>query len=307
MGYGYAAVQLIEAWQRRLVPVWGYENEAPIIFNMGQPHWYHDYIEGAWNIGYTSWESTDVPPAWPMYMNLMDEIWTPCEANAQWFRDGGVTVPIRVLPHGLNRIHYPLQKRYKKPDEPFKFLHIGGDSRRKGADIAYKVFRELFGDWDGVELTLKGRRFEFDPKGANVNVLTDVISQDEMRELYLDHHGMIYPTRGEGFGFIPFNAAATGMPTAVTNWSGPVDYMKHCYPIGVEMLVEPDYEPHVGLWAEPDEHSIAMWMESFVKSPDYFFQSAYRKASSMDSVWSWDSVADKALKWMTESLVSLPS
>lgn len=80
-GYGYAAVELIKAWQRQGVPVWTADKDAPVCFNFGQPHFY-ERVEGKLNIGYTPWESTGVPRAWIPKFNLMDEVWTTCEANA---------------------------------------------------------------------------------------------------------------------------------------------------------------------------------------------------------------------------------
>lgn len=305
-GYGYAAVQLINAWQRKNIPVWGFDREAPIAFNMGQPHFY-ERIDGALNIGYTPWESDEVPRAWVRQMNRMDEIWVPCSANAQWYIDGGIKVPVRVLHHGLNREHWPLKIRKLRHDEPFRFLHIGGDAPRKGADIVYKVFKELFGNDDRYQLTLKGRKLFFDVDAKNVTHWSSILPADLLTNLYLEHHAMIYPSKGEGFGLIPFQAAATGMPTAVTNWSGPVDYMKYCHPIRVSKFVEADYEPHEGNWAEPDENSVAYWMESFVRSPDYFFNKAFRNATRMDSYWSWDNIATIAIEFMTNSLEQLES
>lgn len=299
-GYGYAAYELITAWQRMGIPVWAYDREAPVAFNFGQPHFY-ERVKGKLNIGYTPWESNHVPEAWIKYMNLMDEIWTPCEANADWYRDAGVEVPVRVLHHGLNRNHFPLVKRVKRDDEPFKFLHIGEPAQRKGGQMAYEVFRDVFGDRDDVHLTLKGKP-RFDVEGDNVTVIRTMLDMPELTQLHLDNHFMIYPTNGEGFGFIPFQGAATGMPTAVTNWSGPVDYMDHCYPIEVEALVEPDYIPHEGLWALPSRESLGNWMESFIKHPHTYFTDAYLKSQDMDAYWSWDNIAKTAVEFITDSL-----
>lgn len=305
MGYGYAAVELIKAWQARGIPVWAYERDAPVIFNMGQPHFY-ERVEGKLNIGYTPWESTGVPKAWPIYMNLMDEIWTPCEANKQWYEDAGVTVPIRVLPHGLNPDHWKTRMRLHENGEVFKFLHVGGDANRKGADIVYDAFKTVFGDSDKVHLTLKGRRLSFDVSNdSNVTHESELIPVEELLEMHYEHHAMIYPTRGEGFGFIPFQAAASGMPTAVTNWSGPVDYMEGCYPIIVDKLVEADYEPHEGMWAHPDFDDVCHWMDKFYYHFDDFRDEAYEKGRLLHEKWSWDIIADTALKYLSESLVRL--
>lgn len=303
-GYGYAAFELITAWQRMGIPVWAFDREADVCFHMGQPQFY-DYVPGKLNIGYTPWESTGVPSAWVRYMNRMDEIWAPCQANIDWYRDAGVTRPMRVLHHGVNAEHYPVKRRTWDPaDGPFKFLHVGEPAPRKGGEQVYRVFTNYFGGDDRVQLTLKGRP-RFDVDAPNVKVLPDVFTQEEMTELYLDHHAMVYPTNGEGFGFIPFQAAATGMPTAVTNWSGPVDYMDYCWPINIRPdkdLREAHYEPHVGKWAFPLDGVVENWFDAFYKSPNYFFGRAFQRGQNLHKSWSWDSIAAQALEWMTESL-----
>jgi glycosyltransferase involved in cell wall biosynthesis len=302
-GYGYAAVELIKAWQRQGIPVWSHDREAPIVFNMGQPHFY-ERVEGAVNIAYTPWESTDVPKSWIVEMNKMDYMLTTCKQNADSFIAAGLKPSISVLPHGINRSHYPLKKRTL--DGPFKFLHIGGDAPRKGAELLLDVFTDKFSENDDVQLTLKSGSVNKSLKSRtlpkNVIVIQDKYNQSEMTQLYLDHHGMIYPTKGEGFGLIPFQAAATGMPTAVTEWGGALEYIKLCYPIRVRGLVEADYEPHIGLWADPDPDSVALWMDYFVNSPHYYFSNAYRKAHLMDRNWSWDAIAKDSLMIMSQLL-----
>jgi len=305
MGYGYAAVELIKAWQALGIPVWSYDRDAPVIFNMGQPHFY-ERVEGKLNIGYTPWESSEIPVSWPFYMNKMDEIWTTCSFNKKTFEDGGVTVPVRVLPHGINSDHYPAQRR--RNNGLFKFLHIGSDAPRKGAKVVYDAFREEFGSGNKelVSLTLKGRRLDFDIDDTNVKHISEILSIEDMQKLYLSHDAMIYPTSGEGFGLIPFQAAATGMPTAVTNWSGPKDYMRYCFPIDVEKLVDADYEPHTGMWAKPSVESVRYWMREFVRDERRYAYDAYLKALKLHKLESWDSVAKTAIGYMIESLNTVP-
>lgn len=303
-GYGYAAVELIHSWQRAGIPVWAYDREAPVIFNFGQPH-YYEWVPGKLNIGYTPWESSKVPESWLQNMNQMDEIWTTCELNKEWY-ESVLDIPVKVLPHGINGEHYPATKRYIEDGEPFRFLHIGEPSPRKGGATAFKVFKETFGDRTDVHLTLKGRpRFKVDE--PNVSVIKDRYTQEEMTELYASHHACIYPTNGEGFGFIPFQAIATGMPTAVTNWSGPEDYIHYCWPIEVEALVEPDYEPHEGLWAKPSEKSLSYFMQHVVENADDHFMLAYESGLLLHADWSWDAIGQVALENMTQSLKSMAS
>lgn len=297
-GYGYSAVELIKGFQRAGVPVWYGDRDAPVALSYGQPHFY-EYVPGAYNIGYTCWESTLVPPQWVHYMNKMDEIWAGCEFNAQQYRDAGVTVPVLVLPLGINADHYPAVAREIK--ETYSFLHVGSQTKRKGAKLVYEVFKDLYGNSKEVFLTLKGRP-EFKVTGKNVFVIEHQLTQDGMRNLYHDHDFMIYPTNGEGFGLIPFQAAATGMPAAVTNWSGPVDFMDFCYPIESLGLVEADYEPHEGLWADPNPYDVEFYMNDFVNSADTYFEVSYHLAGRLHQEYSWDRIAEIALERMFNSL-----
>lgn len=301
MGYGYAAVQLIQAWQRKGIPVWAFDRDAPVIFNMGQPHFY-ERVEGKLNIGYTPWESTKVPSSWITYMNRMDEVWTTCHENARWY-EAVLDVPVRVLHHGLNRKHWPVKRR--KLNGPYRFLHLGGDSPRKNAELVYEVFQDLYAGNPDVQLILKGRRFSFEPVGKNVLTHTDIVPQDVLFDLHESCHAFIYPTKGEGFGFNPFNAASSGMPTAVTHWSGPADYMEKCFPIYTNGLVPADYEPHEGYWADPSPYWVEFWMKKFVEMPEKYFDIAYRKATHNEDYWSWDNISNIAVEYMTDSLMRL--
>jgi glycosyltransferase involved in cell wall biosynthesis len=300
-GYGYAAVELINAWQRQKVPVWWAGKDSPIAFSFSQPLHYEWQREDQLKIGYTPWESMKLPFGWVDKMNEMDEVWTTSTACRDWFVLNGVKRPMRVLHHGINRQHFPAKLRKLNDDEVFRFLHIGEPADRKGGEYVYEAFVDAFGASTKVSLTLKGKpRFVVD--APNVHVIPDMLSQEDLLKLYHDHHAFVYPTNGEGFGLLPFQAAATGMPTFVTDWSGPVDFMQYCWPIRVEELKEAHYEPHEGKWAIPSMDSIKMQMEYIVDSPGYYFHHALNRATMMDTNWSWDAIAKQSLKWFEETL-----
>jgi glycosyltransferase involved in cell wall biosynthesis len=45
------------------------------------------------------------------------------------------------------------------------------------------------------------------------------LPEEDLRKLYYYCDAFVYPSLGEGFGFPPRNAVATGLPTLVTSWS----------------------------------------------------------------------------------------
>lgn len=302
-GYGYAAVQLIQAWQNLGVPVWWGKEESPIAFSFGQPQWYEWQREDQIKIGYTPWESTSLPLGWADKMNQMDEIWTTSNACKEWFINNGVKVNVRVLHHGVNVSHFAPRQRKITDDGRFRFLHIGEPAIRKGGRLVYEAFASLYADDPRYSLTLKGNP-TFDIEISNVELVRDRISQEALLKLYHDHHAFVYPSNGEGFGFLPFQAAATGMPTLVTDWSGPQDYMEYCWPIKVKQLIPCDYEPHEGMWALPDIDSLMLNMQMVAEAPHYYFSRAFRNAQRMPAKWSWEKIGKLSLEWMQDLLGS---
>lgn len=300
-GYGYTATELIKAWNRKMMPVWWADEDAPVAFSFVQPHGY-EYKHKRVNIGYTPWESTRIPEAWPFYINKMTELWTTSNACKEWYEASGkIEVPIRVLHHGINREHFPVAKRSYDDSESFKFLHIGEPSPRKGGEMVYKAFKEAFGDDPTTKLVIKGApRFEVELD--NVVVVDLMLSQEDLLDLYHRCHAFVYPGNGEGFGLLPFQAAASGMPTLCTEWGGSLDYIDYCWPLKVAELVETDYEPHEGLWAQPDFDALVDWMIAVRTSPDYYLEEGYQSALNMDHYWSWDYQAEISLNWFREIL-----
>ena len=54
-------------------------------------------------VGYTIWETTKLHPDWVPYINNgAQKVLVGCQWNREVFRDSGVTIPIGVIPHGLD-------------------------------------------------------------------------------------------------------------------------------------------------------------------------------------------------------------
>lgn len=398
-GYGYTAVQLIEAWNRFGVPVWTWDDEAPVAFSFVQPHGY-EYQRDRVNIGYTPWESTIIPDGWRYYMNKMTEVWTTSQACKEWYENNGIQRSIRVLPHGINSKHYPIQyrgelsehttklesdantnstdatinsrleesnkyinrtyeyvngtgkaslydstrdsydseqrsgrkaisanveqfqpgqlhnksnsdssertrysrinKELHQKDKPFRFLHIGADAKRKGAQFVVEAFKKAFDNDPRYELVFKGKPWWDAEEISNIRIIADKYTQAQMSELYLSADCMFYPTQGEGFGLIPFQSAATGCPTFVTEWGGSLDYLQYCWPIKVKDIIECDYEPHVGTWALPDVDHMVDQMHDVVDNYELYADFAYFYAKNLHKNCGWDSIAQQSLNWMKE-------
>lgn len=115
---------------------------------------------------------------------------------------------------------------------------------------------------------------------------------------------MVYPTSGEGFGMIPFEAMATGMPTIVTNLTGCADFAHYGIPLAAEYgdatFNSHSYATDTGDWAIPDFDELVMHMENVVNEYDLFKMLALNSAKIIHANHSWSAIADMMLDRLDE-------
>jgi glycosyltransferase involved in cell wall biosynthesis len=171
----------------------------------------------------THLEADKVWTHWIDTMNSVDEIWVGNQFAKDAVLNSGITTPTYVFEHGIDSMWKP---RKRGENTKIRFLHIDSGSPRKRADLVEKAFLSLFRGNMGVELTLKYHSHEgsstfgvmklFNEENENVKKIYETISQKEMVELFYNHDVLVYPSEGEGFGFIPLQALCTGMPVIST-------------------------------------------------------------------------------------------
>lgn len=195
------------------------------------------------NIGYTVNETYDIPKRWAYMCNKMDAIFTASTFCKEVFEKNGVNVPIFVVPHCLNKEIYnrevnPLffkNNRYKN-----KFLFSGDVTDRKG------IF-ELLEVWDSIpnnynsSLTIKGYYNSFSRQDQNKlkNKIKEHLKDKKRNPVFFYGHCLdtsivpnfvksfdyvVSPSKGEGFGLVPFEAIFLGVPPIVTNATGILEY-----------------------------------------------------------------------------------
>lgn len=229
-GFGTAGFNIVNSLKKLGHEVPFNDPSADVILNFTQPP-YYQFHKNQYNIGYTPWESSDVEPGWLAPMMAVDELWVPTPMVASWFHNAGATRDIKVFEHGINHSWEPYSRRRRGP---LKFLHVGADSVRKGGQDVFDAFIEAFGkDNPNVQLTFKThhpwltiRRYEgngllYTPLeySSNIRHIAGEIDLEDMIDLFNSHDVFVYPSYGEGFGLLPLQALATGMPTiTTTSW-----------------------------------------------------------------------------------------
>jgi hypothetical protein len=103
------------------------------------------------NIGYTIWETTKLHRDWPGYINNnVDKVLVGCEWNVGVFKDSGVTIPIGVVPHGINVSEFENVDKFNVAgvnEDTFMFYSIFqwcyDDKTRVLTRDGFKYFKDL--------------------------------------------------------------------------------------------------------------------------------------------------------------------
>jgi glycosyltransferase involved in cell wall biosynthesis len=306
MGYGYAAYNMLSSLKTLGHEIPYNKPSAPVQISFCQPPWYK-FHEGQYKIGYTPWESTTVPKGWLQDMNECDEIWTTSPLIADWYKDGGIEPPVFVYEHGVDHAWTP-KRRHREPNEPIRFLHVGDPAVRKAGQLAFNSFGNAFGFSDpSVSFTIKAIDFTIirlkDRHGSiisplhalkNVNLDLRDLPQDDLIKLFHDHDVLVYPSWGEGFGLIPLQALATGMPVICTEGWAPYSRFFNGLGLKSELVESPWQTPHEGKMFKPDGEHLSELMSHVADNYNTYADLFYNQAEQVHAEYDWLNLTERA-------------
>lgn len=235
------------------------------------------------SIAFTMHESMTLPNGWADAVNHKNQL---CLVPSPWlipvFEEAGVKVPIRVVPGGIDPAETPLLKR--SGNQPFTFGCLADRGNRKGHHEVHEAFYKAFEhDNRDVRLIMKCRpgslpnldfSYSSDPRltvwRADVSAIADIFQQFD---------AFLFPTHCEGYGMPPREAAACGVPTLVTRFSGTADDCDEwAVPLEKYTLVESHMVGCGGLWAQPDVDELVWRMRDMVEHRDEYNARALKSA-----------------------------
>lgn len=275
-------------------------------FLLGYPDKYHEHGNLALygpRVAVTMWESTACPQSWIEPLNQCAAVITPSRFCQQVFRECGVTVPIHVIPLGVNDVYRPL---HRPTGRSLTFLAFLDRGRRKGGLFALQAFIRAFEEDSNYRLILKRRQVGEGRGITIINTNVDVIQQDmseaELYDLYARCDVLINPHKGEGFGIIPREFSATGGISLTTDWSGTTDDLS-LYGIPIPYtLTRADWTGHkklegleLGAWAEPDMEALVSILKRVAENRTYYQARARRNAPLVAAKYSWRAFAEGVL------------
>lgn len=305
IGFGNAGFNVVRSLQRLGHTVPFNDESAPVQISFNHPQHYK-FFTNQYKIGYTPWESTELPFGWVERMNSCDEVWATSDWTADVFKSAGVSVPVKTYLHGLDPKWQPIKRERK---DIVKFLHMGEPALRKGGQMAVDAFRAAFGDSTDVHLTVKAyyqtyvrgwtdKGFGL-PDYNNVTFITDNLTTQELRNLYASHDIMVYPSYGEGFGLIPLQALGTGMPVICTEAWAP--YRHYLSPLGLSSRLDRSiWSVHPGDVFYPNyEELVQLYIYAF-DEVDSLSKHFFEQAPRVHDAFNWDRLTAEVITDLTQ-------
>lgn len=258
-------------------------------------------LEQGPKVALTMFESSKIPPGWAPILNTYDAVIVPSTFCWDVFASCGVTVPIYVIPLGVNDVYRTIQR---STDRPFTFLAFLDRGKRKGGLVALQAFLKAFGGDPDYRLILKSRK----PKvcmeilNENVELIQQDMTEDELCQLYGRSDCLVNPNMGEGFGLLPREFAATGGISLATGWGGTADDI---WEWGIPLpyrLIKADWAGvkkfegmDLGQWAQPDIEGIAQNMQDVAAQRETHQHQAMADAPRVQRMYSWRTFAERVL------------
>lgn len=257
---------------------------ADVMVNMLQPYQIKGFYKGQHRTCFTMWESTELHPRGALWLRFYDQVLVPCDHNVELFSRYHKNV--KKVPLGVD---HKVWKATKRPENKRFRFHAGGSQwLRKGLDIVLEAFKRA--DLD-AELHLKPN-----PEAYGVPPLTlpdnvfmhrNWFTDDETVGFFNDADCYIAATRGEGFGLMPLQAMAMGVPTIINASSGQAEFADLA-----SIVIPHKQAPSIygGLWDESDPDDLAEAMRLMYANHSTYKLEAVKRVAKTKK-WSWDKAA----------------
>ena len=248
-------------------------------------------------------------------LNEFDAIIVPSTWARRVYKSSGVSAPIHVVPHGVNKAcaSIPLDDNYEFKTDEGKYIaefkarqnciivlyFLAHSGYRKGADVVYKALKLIQEERDDIILAVKRTNLE-DPylhklRELKMIELAGFVSDEALAEIYKASDICIVPSRGGGFELNALEAVAVGVPTIASTAGCFSDYAKYLIRVksAGESKVLYDNIVHVGTGVNPSALDLANKIIRVANNLSRYKKAFKRYAKRVRKEFSWDKVAEE--------------
>jgi len=281
-GYGSMLIGFLEHKPQNVV----LDPAASVNVHMGVPFSIKNWYRGQYRACYTMWETDVLPERFARWLNQYDEILVPCMHNVAVFHEHHPKV--NYIPLGVDTKWWSPQARPE--NKVFRFQAAGSLWMRKGLDKVVEAFGKL--NLPEAELHLKAAPHASDvPRNMPPNVFLhrNWMTAEQQRNWFNQADCFVAPARGEGFGLIPLQAIAMGIPTIISSTSGQEQF-SHLATSIVSSRKESCFMG--GKWDEPNLEHLMQLMRFHYHHRNNLAEEARLRSVSAEE-FSWGKAAQK--------------
>lgn len=249
---------------------------------------------------FTMFESPILPPHWVEDLNgNFDFVIVPSTWCKETFEKGGIEKPVFVVPLGVDPLCFPYLERPVR--KTFTIIWQGLYLKdRKGFSLIEKALAELNLSKvrvidKTVPFALKNRiKWEFSfPTSGDLSICRKMM-QAELLMLLAEADLSINPTSGEGFGLIPLEHMAIGLPTLVSRNSGCLDYINPEYNIPIECTEQNSwFGAEYGKMMRPDLEDLKTKIQYAYDNRDEIREMGKKASEWVHKEWNYEKATDR--------------
>ena len=241
--YGYGS--MLAGFVSGLPKTVSLSDNASVSVFMNIPNVKRGWLQDQFRVSFTMWETDVLPDYFVRWLPKYDQVLVPCDHNVELFSQHHQNV--KKVPLGVDTKFWT---GYKVPDGVFRFNAGGSLWFRKGLDITVEAFKKL--NLPDAELHIKAAPHARDtPQINHPQIVLHRAWMDsvQQRDWYSQGHVFISASRGEGFGLMPLQAIAMGIPTIISDTTG---HREFSYLATGVVPTKPEPAPTGGQWDTTD-------------------------------------------------------
>lgn len=142
---------------------------------------------------------------------------------------------------------------------------------------------------------------------SQIEVIDYDVSHEELGAIYDKADCLLYPTSGEGWGLIPFQAIAKGIPTICTNALACTEFADMSVPLDFVWSNKNMFGIYSGAgeWAEPNFDDLCDKMLYVANNYEEVSDKTYQGAEYINQNMTWEKISQKYIDRMKLILVQV--